>query len=96
MTRTLERFLTDLAHRTGAGYAVVASSDGLLVAGVGRPADDLETLAAHAPSQLPCQVVRPAGLETRRLEVDGLRLYLGLDVAPPADAAADLTRLLGS
>jgi predicted regulator of Ras-like GTPase activity (Roadblock/LC7/MglB family) len=47
------QYLDGLARRIGAKQAVVASRDGLLVAGTSGRQDDLEELAAFAPSQLP-------------------------------------------
>lgn len=89
------QYLDGLARRIGAKQAVVASRDGLLVAGTSGRQDDLEELAAFAPSQLPTRVDRPAGLSTRRLEVGGERLYVAtLGATPPAEAALDLARIL--
>lgn len=91
------QYLDHLARRIGATRAVVASADGLLVAGSSAAPEALEELAAYAPSQLPARVERPTGLSTRRLEVHGQRLYVAaLGAAPPAEAAQELARILGS
>lgn len=89
-------YLSCLARQIGAGQAVLASADGLLIAGVGAPSDDLEELAVYAPSQLPASVERPPHLARRRLELGGERVYLAtVGAAAPEDAAEDLARLLG-
>jgi hypothetical protein len=90
----LEGYLDRLTRRLGAAYAVVASADGLLVAGAGLERDALEEVAAHAPSQLPSGVTRPPRLAARRVEVAGARVYLAADVAPTDEAARDVARLL--
>lgn len=96
-TDAATRYLDRLVARIGAQRAVVASADGLLVAGTSSHAqDDLEVLAAYAPSQLPTRADRPAGLAARRIEVDGHRLYVAaVGATPPAEAATDLARILG-
>jgi len=93
-TDAATRYLDDLAAQIGAAHAVVASADGLLVAGTSHERDTLETLAAYAPSQLPTRVERPAGLSSRRVEVDGHRLYVATVGAPPPAEAADALALI--
>jgi hypothetical protein len=91
---SLHAYLEALKARLGAGFALVATSDGLLLDGAGAPAEQLEVLAAHAPSQLPEAVRSAAGVAARRLEVAGERLYLAADVTPPADAALAVAAML--
>lgn len=87
----LERY----AQRSGARRAVLASSDGLLVAGAGAEPDALEELAALAPSSLPHPAERPDDLFRRRVELSGDRLYLAALGAPlPEEAAEALADLL--
>lgn len=93
--RSLDRHLEALAHRLGAPRAVVASHDGLLLAGAGASRDELEVLAAYAPSQLPTRSERPAGLVARRFEVDGERFYVAMiGQQPSAEVAAELAHRL--
>lgn len=95
ITDAATRYLDTLSAQIGAAHAVVASADGLLVAGSSHGEDDLELLAAYAPSQLPTSAVRPAGMASRRIELDGHRLYVAtLGATPPAAAADDLARIL--
>lgn len=94
-TRSLDRHLEALARRSGAARAVVASHDGLLLAGAGASRDELEELAAYAPSQLPHRVERPAGLAARRFEVEGERFYVAMiGQQPSVEVAAELARRL--
>ncbi len=78
----LDRYLNQLAQQSRSPW-VVASQDGLLVAGAGANVDTLETLAAYAPSQLPMRAERPAALTSRRLELAGERLYVASVGAQP-------------
>lgn len=90
------QYLDGLARRIGVKHAVVASREGLLVAGTSTVREELEELAAFAPSQLPARVDRPKGLVTERLEVGGERLYVAtLGAPPPAEAARELAKILG-
>lgn len=91
---TAIQYLDRLTRRIGAERAVLASSDGLLIAGAGGPADALEELAVFAPSQLPAKVQRPARVRSCRVELGDDRVYLATLGAPiPADAAEDLARI---
>lgn len=93
--RNLDRTLEALARRSGAARAVVASHDGLLLAGAGASRAELEELAAYAPSQLPQRLERPAGLAARRFEVEGERFYVAMvGQKPSAEVAAELARRL--
>jgi hypothetical protein len=67
-----------LAKKMGAHRAVIATHDGLLIAGAGGDADALEELAAYAPSGLPAKIQRPAGLSSKRIELCGERFYLAV------------------
>lgn len=94
-TRNLDRTLEALARRSGAARAVVATHDGLLLAGSGASRSELEELAAYAPSQLPTRVERPAGLVARRFEVEGERFYVAMiGQKPSAEVAAELAQRL--
>lgn len=95
--RDATRFLCELMERLGARQAVVASRDGLLVAGAGASADELELLAAHAPTGLPRRADCPDGLRSRGFELDGERVYLAsVGAEPTREAAAELSRALAS
>lgn len=89
-------FLDQLKTRIGAERAVLATFDGLLVAGAGGDRDQQDELAAYAPSSLPAKVARPSGMTVRRVEVMGERFYLASLGAPaPKEAASELEALLG-
>lgn len=86
--RSLDQQLETLARQVGARQVVVASKEGLLVAGTGADREALETLAAYAPSQLPARIERPRGLEARRFDVEGERFYVAMIGSRPSAEAA--------
>jgi predicted regulator of Ras-like GTPase activity (Roadblock/LC7/MglB family) len=88
-------YLHTLAKKIGASGAVVASSDGLLVAGSGGEREALEEIAAYAPSGLPKSVVKPTGLSTKRIEIEGEKFYLAaLGGETTKEAALEVAQLI--